>query len=125
MQLLYVYLSVTLIAGKSLIWQDLVIVDETIQVEQLSVICIVICIFSCLIYVMLIATASKLLHVKSLTEFDRIRTQDGQLYEPVVCNATTDTKSSRSEISANAAHHDPYTSVSPRRLRKQIRTEMD
>ena len=54
------------------------------EVESLRVVCIVVAIFSSIIYVVLIITAQKLLKVTTKTEFDVIRrSQDGQLYVPV------------------------------------------
>ena len=40
------------------------------EVEELSVICIVVAIFSSIIFVVLIITAQKLLKIKTKTEFD-------------------------------------------------------
>ena len=76
-----------------------------------------------MIFVFLIITASKLLKMKSLTEFDVIRNQDNQLYEPV-CNATEDTKSKASSSNYGGGASDPYSTVSPPK-RRGVRTEMD
>ena len=57
LQLVYIYLSFTLILGKSLAWKSLTLTDNKTEVESLRVVCIVVTIFSTIIYVILIITA--------------------------------------------------------------------
>jgi len=83
LQIVYVYLSLSLVLDRSLVWKDLSINEYKTEVESLRIVCIVVCAFSTVIYVILIITAQKLLKITTRTEFDHIRNQDGQLYEPV------------------------------------------
>ena len=73
LQLVYIYLSLSLVLGKSLAWKDLPINESENEVEELSVICIVVTIFSTITFVVLLITATKLLKTKNRTEFDHIR----------------------------------------------------
>ena len=72
-QLLYIYLSLTLISGRSLSWKTQEITDDKTEVDSLRVICFVVSFFSILIYIALLVTASKFLVIKSKTEYDQIR----------------------------------------------------
>ena len=84
LQLLYIYVSLTLILSKSLIWKDLSFTENTAEVESLRVVCAVVSLFSCLIFTVLIITATKLLKISAKTEFDAIRNIDTQMYQAVV-----------------------------------------
>ena len=77
LQLVYIYLSLSLVLGKSLAWKTLPLTENENEVEELRVICIVVTIFSSIIYVVLIITAAKLLKIITRTEFDNIRNADG------------------------------------------------
>ena len=74
LQLLYIYLSVTLILGYSLIGKKLTLTENGSEVDSLRVICCVVTFFSFVIFIVLFITASKLIKIKSRTEFDQIRT---------------------------------------------------
>ena len=62
---MYIYLSMTLILGKSLAWKSLPLTENRSEVESLRVVCIVVTVFSTIIYVVLIITAQKLLKIKN------------------------------------------------------------
>lgn len=84
LQGLYIYLSLTLVANKTLKWEALNEDVNRNEVQELQIICAVVAIFSCIIYGALIWNSHKLIKVKKNTEFDRIRGADmTQMYEPV------------------------------------------
>jgi len=84
LQLLYIYLSVTLISRRTLWWDEFSVDHEDrSEVTQLRVSCFVVALFSFAIYVILIIFAQRLIKVKSKTEFDAIRNADQQTYQEV------------------------------------------
>lgn len=76
LQLLYVYLSLTLVLNKTLAWGSLDVTEVESEVDSLRIICAVVSIFSIAIYVFLIIFASRLIKIKNRTEFDHIRAGD-------------------------------------------------
>ena len=74
LQLLYIYLTVTLVFDRNLIWKKLTLTENKTEVDNLRVICCVVTGFSFAIFVALFITASRLIKIKSKTEFDQIRT---------------------------------------------------
>lgn len=77
LQFVYLYLSLSLVLGKSLAWKSLPLTENENEVKELRVVCIVVSIFSTIIFVVLLITSQKLLKIKTRTEFDHIRNQDG------------------------------------------------
>lgn len=77
LQIIYLYLSLTLVCDRSLIWGKLELTENKSEVESLQVICMVVAFFSTVIFIVLLVTANSLLKIKTRTEFDAVRNEDG------------------------------------------------
>ena len=74
LQLAYLYVSLTLVCGYDLSWgRKLTMTENKNEIEELRVICAVVAVFSSVVYVILLRTASTLIKIQSKTEFDMIR----------------------------------------------------
>ena len=66
--------------GRSLIWGDQKVTENKSEVEELRIVCMVVAFFSTVIFIVLLVTANTLLKIKTKTEFDAVRNEDGQMY---------------------------------------------
>lgn len=83
LQGLYIYLSLTLVANKTLAWGSVSYDEDKSEILILRIICAVVSIFSIAIYVALLTFASRLIKIQNRTEFDIIRNADNTMYEEV------------------------------------------